>query len=137
MRMVDSDPAEAYCTLSNRWRLLMLDSILLYVRFAMALSMEFVSDSISPFLLNLQSSNCHSDQSHHFMCDMMYPWYYHHNHIRMLSNETLHNGFWLNPTSLVSFLQAGRTYPGNTLVSRQLTRKKKHKRFFSFSKDTI
>lgn len=41
----------------------MFDSILLNVRFAMALSIEFVSDSISSSsLLILQSNNCHSDQ---------------------------------------------------------------------------
>jgi|APAra0007618328_1042625.scaffolds.fasta_scaffold07733_4 hypothetical protein len=43
----------------------MLDSILLNVRFATALSIEFVSDSISSSLLNLQSNRCHFDQSSH------------------------------------------------------------------------
>ena len=55
------DPGRSfYCTLSGRGKLLMLDSILLYVRFATALSIEFVSDSISSSLLNLQSNNCQS-----------------------------------------------------------------------------
>ena len=61
--MVDLDPTNrSYCTLSDRGKLLMLESILLYVRFATALSIEFVPDSISSSLLILQSNNCHSDQ---------------------------------------------------------------------------